>query len=78
MGYNPYVSLIAIVYSIWVWILRCESVVNAKHWHIKLDCPFSGVVLVCARILAYEATSMEVYYSIGMVLRVGKTHPLVM
>ena len=56
---DPDVGLIAIVDWVWVWVLGAKAIVHGEHRNAELERPFSRVVLMCARVLAAETTSME-------------------
>ena len=57
---DPDVGLIAIVDWVWVWVLGAKAIVHRENRNAELECPFSRVVLMCARVLATETTSMKV------------------
>ena len=57
----PDVGLVRIIDWIRVWILRSQSVIDAKDWYAELYSPLPRIVLVGARILAAETSTVEMY-----------------
>ena len=57
---DPYISLVTVIDWIRVGVLWRQAVVDAEHRYAELDGPFSGVILMCTRVLTDESTSVEV------------------
>lgn len=66
----PDVGLVRIIDWIRVWILRSQSVIDAEDWYAQLYCPLPRIVLMGARILAAETSTVEMYNCMIEVLRI--------
>ena len=57
---DPYVSLVAVVLRIWVGVLWGEPIVYAENRNTHVSGPLDGVVRMDVRVLAHEASPVEV------------------
>ena len=64
LGHDPDVGLVAIVDGVGVWVLGRQAIVDRENGDSELEGPLARVVLVRARVLATEATSVEVDYGL--------------
>ena len=60
MSDNPHVSLVAIVYRVWIRVPWCKSVVDTENRHVYLIGPLPQIALVSSAVLAEEASTMKV------------------
>ena len=67
---DPHIGLVAVVHWARIGTLRRKSIVNTKDRHSQLNGPLACVVLMSARVLAAEATPMEMNDSIVVLLDV--------
>ena len=67
---DPHIGLIAVIHWARIGTLRRKSIVNTKDRHSQLNRPLACIVLMSARVLAAEATPMEMNDSIVVLLDV--------
>ena len=60
LGHDPYVGLVAVVDGVWVGVFGRQAVVHRENGDAELEGPLARVVLMCTRVLAAEATTVEV------------------
>ncbi len=70
----PNIGLIAVIDRSRIRMFRSQPIIDTKNRNLKTFCPFSRIILVSARILTTETSTMKVDYRLFVMLGVVNTN----